>query len=485
MNRALRRISIAALVMFALLLVNDNYLQAFQSDSLRTKPGNARAFAQQFQQKRGDILTSDGTVIAGSRPVGGIYKYQRYYTDGPMYAPVTGYDSIYGASGIELAEDKLLSGSDPRLTVRRWVDLVSGKKPEGASVVTTVNDKAQQAAYDALKGTGMTGGVVALNPKTGAILAMASDPTYDPSKYTTFDGNQLDAIDNKYRNDPAQPLLNRAINATYPPGSTFKIVTSSAAFSSGRYSPQTPIDAPTNLTLPQTTTQLINFDGEACFDGKPPIIDAFTVSCNTAFANLGMQIGQNAIRAKAEQFAMNNPNLKIPMPVSQSGYPSGLNEPQTAMSAIGQFNDTVTPLQEAMFSSAIANGGQLMYPYLVQQVKAPDLSTIDSTSPRVLSQADSPAVADQMKQMMGSVVSNPLGTAHLTAQVPGVQVYAKTGTAQNGINNTGLDDAVFTCFAQSGSQQIAIGVVVKGGGQGADAAAPVAAKIIKAYMGLS
>jgi peptidoglycan glycosyltransferase len=485
MNRALRRVSIAALVMFVLLLANDNYLQGFESNSLRTEPGNARAFAQQFQQQRGDILTAGGTVIAGSRPASGIYKFQRYYPNGPLYAPVTGYDSIYGASGLELAEDKLLSGTDPRLTVRRWIDLISGKKPSGASVVTTIQDKAQQAAYNALKATGETGGVVALNPQTGGIIAMTSDPSFDPNKYTTFSGSQLDAIDNAYRNDPSQPLLDRAINATYPPGSTFKVVTSSAAFSSGRYSPQSLIDAPTNLTLPLTSTQLINFDNEACFNGKPPIIQAFTVSCNTAFANLGMQVGQNAIRSQAQAFGMNNPNLKIPMPVSESNYPPGLNEPQTAMSAVGQFNDQVTPLQEAMFSAGIANGGQLMSPYLVQQVKAPDLSTLESASPQPLGQAVSSSVAGQVKQMMASVVNDPLGTAHASAQIPGVQVYAKTGTAQNGINNTGLDDAVFTCFAQSGSQQIAVGVVVKGGGQGADAAAPVAVQVIKAYLGLS
>lgn len=485
MNRALRRVSIAALVMFLLLLINDNYLQGFQTDSLRNQPGNARAFAQQFQQQRGDILTSDGSVIAASKAAGGVYKWQRYYPNGPLYAPVTGYDSIYGASGLELAEDKLLSGTDPRLTVRRWVDLVSGKKPQGASVVTTVQDKAQTAAYNALKATGETGGVVAINPKTGGIIAMASDPTYDPNKYATFSGSQLDAVDKAYRNDPSQPLLDRAINATYPPGSTFKVVTSSAAFSSGQYSPQSLIDAPTNLTLPQTSSQLINFDNEACGDGKPPIIQAFTMSCNTAFANLGMQIGQNKIRDQAQSFGMNDPNLKIPMPVSESSYPPGLNPPQTAMSAIGQFNDQVTPLQEAMFSSAIANGGQLEYPYLVQQVKAPDLSSIEQATPRTLGQPVSSGVADQMKSMMASVVNDPAGTAHRSAQIPGVQVYAKTGTAQNGINNTGLDDAVFTCFAQSGSQQIAVGVVVKGGGQGADAAAPVAVQVIKAYLGLS
>ena len=176
MNSALRRVSIAALLMVVALLVSDNYLQGFESDSLRTQPGNARAFAQQFQEQRGDILTSDGTVIAGSRAVNGIYKYQRYYPSGPTYSPVTGYQSLYGASGIELADNKLLAGTDPRLTVRHWVDMVSGKKPEGASVVTTVQSKAQQAAYKALKETGESGGVVAINPQSGGIIAIDSDP---------------------------------------------------------------------------------------------------------------------------------------------------------------------------------------------------------------------------------------------------------------------------------------------------------------------
>jgi len=486
-NRALRRLAIASLVMFVVLMLNINYLQAFQADSLTGKPSNVRAFEQQFQQQRGEIVAADGTVLARSVATkNAIYKFQRQYPNGSLYAPVTGYDSIFGSTGLEFTENKLLSGSDPRLLVRNFVNMVTGKKPQGAQVVTTIDPQAQTAAYNALLATGRSGGVVALDPKTGQILALASVPTFDPNRYATFDGAKLDKIDKAYRADPAQPLLNRAINETYPPGSTFKVVTSSALFSSGRYDPNTVVDAPTQLMLPNSSTTLINFDGLPCGSGRVPIIYAFTVSCNTVFGRLGMKAGGAALRDQATRFGMNIPNLTIPLPVSQSNGPLITDPAQTAMTAIGQFDDTVTPLQEAMFSAAIANGGALMKPNLVGKVEAQDLSSVESTTPQVLSQALSPGVADQVKSMMQQVVQSPSGTAHAATaslQAQGIQVWAKTGTAQNGVNNTGLDDAVFTCFAQSGNQQIAVGVVVEGGGEGADAAAPVAVAVIKAYLG--
>ena len=414
MNRALRRISIASLLMFAVLLVNVNYLQAFQADSLTTKPSNVRAFEQQFQQQRGQIVAADGTVLAKSVATNNaIYKFQRVYPHGPLYAPVTGYDSIYSATGLELTEDKLLSGNDPKLLVRNFVSMITGKKPQGAQVVTTIDPKAQAAAFSALRATGLSGGAVALDPKTGAVLALVSTPTFDPNRYATFSGTKLNKADNAYRKDPAQPLLNRAINETYPPGSTFKVVTSSALFSSGKYNPNTVVNAPTVLKLPGSTATLINFDGEACGSGTVPIIYAFTVSCNTAFGALGMKIGGPALYAQANKFGMNDQNLTIPLPVSPSIVPLLINDPpHVAQTAIGQFDDTVTPLQEAMFSAAIANGGQLMRPYMVQKVEAQDLSSIESTSPQQLSQAVTPTVADQVKSMMQQVVQSPSGTAH-------------------------------------------------------------------------
>jgi penicillin-binding protein A len=481
-NHALRRISLACLALFLLLLANVNYLQAFQASSLATKPGNARTFSQQYQYQRGSIVTADGKTVAASRHVSGVYSYQRYYPDGALYAPVTGYDSLYGASGIEQAENRFLAGSDPQLAVRNLIDLITGKPKRGATVQLTINSVAQKAAYQALKAQGRPAGVVAIQPSTGAILALASYPTYNPNRYAVLNGTQLDKTDNRLRQDPAQPLLNRAINDTFPPGSTFKIVTSSTAFSSGKYSPQTEVDAPTNLNLPGTTKQLINFDNEPCGSGRVQIIYAFTVSCNTAFGALGMKLGTSALRQQANGFGMNDPNLKIPLPVSQSNFPLVSAPAFTAYSSIGQYNDTVTPLQEAMFAAAIANRGTLMRPFLVQKVTAPDLTPLQNTQPTVLSHAVTPDVASQVSSMMADVVRQPFGTAHLSAYLPDIPIAAKTGTAQNGANNTGLDDAVFTSFAPVANPEIAVGVVVKGGGLGADASAPVAVQIIKAYM---
>ena len=491
MNHALRRISLVVLAMFLLLLLSVNYVQAFEPSSLAVQRGNARVFSQQYQYQRGSILTSNNKTIAESVHVKGIYAYQRSYPDPATFAPVTGYDSLYSATGIEKTEDKFLSGSDPQLTVHNLIDLVTGKPRRGATVQLTINSAAQAAAYQALRATGRPSGAVALDPKTGAVLALASYPTFNPNKYATFNSAQLKRTDNRYLNDPRQPLLNRAINQTFPPGSTFKVVTSSTAFSTGNYTPQTRVYAPTNLNLPGTKNELINFDNLPCDDGsnptgngKVPLIYAFTVSCNTVFGNLGMQLGDNPLRNQAVKFGMNDANLRIPLPVSASSYPPipGNDPALTAYSAIGQYSDQVTPLQEAMFSAAIANSGTLMTPYMVQKVTAPDLTPLETAQPTPLSQAVSPSVAANVSQMMVNVVKQPYGTAHNTAFLPNIAIAAKTGTAQNGANNTGLDDAVFTCFAPVSNPQIAVGVIVKGGGLGADASAPIAVKIIQAYL---
>ena len=199
MNQALRRVSLACLVLFLLLLVNANYVQAFEAGKLSNDPGNGRTFAQQYQYQRGSIITSDNKTIAVSNHVSGIYSYQRVYPDPLPYAPVTGYDTPYSVSGIERAENKLLAGTDPRLTVHNLIDLITGKPKKGATVQLTVNSVAQQAAYSALKATGLPSGAVAIEPSTGAILALASYPTFNPNKLATFDGNALRRADEKYR----------------------------------------------------------------------------------------------------------------------------------------------------------------------------------------------------------------------------------------------------------------------------------------------
>ena len=489
MNRALRRISFAVLVMFLLLLINVNYLQGFEPASLASKPGNSRAFyAAQNQYERGSIVTADGVTIAASKPSSNSndsIKYQRYYPFGPEYAPVTGYDTLYSQTGIEAAENSLLSGNDSALDVRKVIDLITGKTTKGATVEVTINSQAQVAAYNALKALGKPGGVVALNPKTGAILAMASYPSYDPNLLAVHDGNQLIKNDNQLLADKTQPLLNRPLEGTYPPGSTFKVVTSSALLTqSPSTTINTNVDSPTELTLPQTSHVLHNDQGEACGDGsgQAPLITAFAQSCDTTFAKIGMDLGASALNAMAEKFGMNDPNLTVPLPVAQSNYVIPASLALTAFSAIGQFSDTVTPLQEAMFAAAIANNGTLMKPYLVQQVTASDLSTVQSTPQSVLSQPVSPSVANSVGQMMRAVVQDPNGTAAaFNAQAEGGLVIAgKTGTAETGV--VSLNDAAFTSFAPYGNPDIAVGVIIQGGGYGASAAAPIAVQVIKAYL---
>jgi peptidoglycan glycosyltransferase len=479
-----RRISLAVLIMFVLLLANVNYLQAFEAGSLTNKPGNSRAFAAQYQYQRGEITTSDGVVVAGSKAVGGIYKYQRTYPHGQEYAPVTGYDALYGATGIEKAENSVLTGNSSSLAVRNVIDMITNKPRKGATVQLTINSKAQNAAWSALQGTGKAGAVVALDPSTGKILAMASYPSYDPNQLAVLSGTQLNKNDETLLNDKNQPLLNRATGATYPPGSTFKIVTSSTLFGQGKANPGTVVSAPTSLTLPQSSTKLINDNGEVCGPGGQATIDvAFTKSCNTAFANIGMQLGSAALKSEAEKYGFNNANLTIPSSVATSNFPLEPALSFTAMSAIGQKDDTVTPLQEAMLAATIANNGTLMRPYLVQQVQAADLSVIDSGSSSVLSQPVSASVASEIKSMMLHVVDQPDGTANaINNAIPGVQIAGKTGTAQNGVNNSGLNDAVFTCFASNGNRSMAVGVIIQGGGYGAAAAAPIAVSVLKAYL---
>jgi peptidoglycan glycosyltransferase len=414
--------------------------------------------------RRGSIVTADGVTIAESTPSNDIYKYQRKYPDGPEYAPVTGYHTLHSDSGFEAAENSVLKGN---------------------LVTLTLNSKAQDAAWNALKALGKPGAVVALNPKTGAILAMASYPSFDPNVLATHDGAKFNKADRQLLADKTRPLLNRALQGAYPPGSTFKIVTSSALLTqSPGTTINTSVDSPTALTLPQTQHILHNDQGEVCGNGsgQAPLITAFAQSCDTTFGKIGIQVGANALNSMAEQFGMNDANLTVPLPVARSGYTIPPSQALTAFSAIGQFSDTVTPLQEAMFAAAVANGGTLMKPDLVKQVTGSDLSTVQGLSPSVLSHSISSSVADSMKQMMLATVQQPEGTAYAFRQaVAGIEIAGKTGTAETG-TVTSLNDAAFTCFAPFANPDIAVGVIIQGGGYGASAAAPIAVQVIKAYQ---
>jgi peptidoglycan glycosyltransferase len=495
MNKALRRMSIACLAMFVVLLAWVNYLQVFRVNSLASEAGNRRIFDQQQKNQRGEIIAAGGTgpqkVIAESKSIKGGF-FQRVYPDPYTYAPVTGYDSILGTTssggvtGIELAENNYLDGTASKLAVYNLKGLFTGKSKQGASIYLTISPKAQAAAYTALTQLGKPAAAVAINPSTGAILALASFPTFDPNKYATESSKTLNKIDTAYRHDPNQPLLNRAINDTFPPGSTFKIVTSSTAFSTHTVNnPDTTISAPTVYPLPGSSAVLHNDDDGPCANGQPSILLAFTLSCNTAFGKLGDRLGGGPLHTFANNYNFNDPNLTIPLPVSPSNYPSLTDRAQIALSAIGQFSDTVTPLEEAMIAATVANHGVMMQPYMVQEVRAPDQEVVQTAKPTEIRQVVDAQTASYLTRMMESVTHNPNGTAYLTAGPPATQINiaGKTGTAQNGVNNSNLNDAVFTCFAPADNPQIAVAVIVKGGGFGAAAAAPIAVKIIQAFLG--
>jgi peptidoglycan glycosyltransferase len=479
MNVPLRHVALLCGIVLFLVLGKVSHIQVLRAGALGADPRDRRSELDRFDRPRGEILLRDGSVVATSRHVTGPFRFQRVYPGGAVFAPVTGHVSLYGARGLEQAQDAVLAGTDAGVQVRAVLAI---GVPAAATIRLTIDGRAQRAAYEALRATGRRGAAVALDPATGAILALASHPSYDPNLYGTLDLGRLDAVDARLQRDPGRPLLNRALNQSYPPGSTFKIVTTAAALGAGAYLPTSVVSAPAALRLPATTVHLRNFGGRSCGDGMPTLADAFVLSCNTAFARIGMDLGQEALREQAGRFGFDADDLRVPLPVSRSAYPVEMDAAQTAMSAIGQYSDRVTPLMVAMMSAAVANGGSLMRPYLVEQVLLPDGRVIGEAEPERYRQVMSEDVAGALTEMMLGV-TRPGGTGAAGA-IPGIDVAAKTGTAENAAG--AADHALFSAFAPvtatRGTQTVAVGVVVEGGGRGGTVAGPVARAILTALL---
>jgi peptidoglycan glycosyltransferase len=482
MNAPIRRLSVLVLILFGSLLLSSTYIQFVQASSLQDKPNNRRTLLENYSRQRGPILVA-GKTIARSVPTDDELKYVRRYTDPELYAHLTGYYSfVYGAgAGIERSENALLSGQSDQLFYRRVVDVLTGRETQGASVELTVDPAAQKAAADGL-GT-QRGAVVALDPRTGAILAMASNPTYDPNTLSSHDLAKVQASYKRLLADDDDPLVNRSINALYPPGSTFKVVTAAAALSSGKYTEDSVLPGPASLDLPQTSVNLNNDDGRPCGPGdKVDLTKALEISCNTAFASLGLALGPEALVEQAAKFGFGD-RIGVPMPVSPSVVPADMNKPQTAQAAIGQYDVRATPLQMAMVAAGVANHGVVMSPYSVKTVRSPDLDVIDQAKPQQLSQAVTKEVADQLTRMMVQVVEDGTGTR---AQIPGVKVAGKTGTAQHAKGQP--PHAWFICFAPADDPQVAVAVVVEDGGKagneafGGKVAAPIAKSVMEAVL---
>lgn len=482
MNAPIRRVSTFLAALFAMLLVSTTLIQFVFAKDLNARPDNRRTVLAMFAQERGQILVG-GTAIAKSVPVDDEYKFQRVYPQGTAYAHVTGWFSFYGVGGgLEEAENALLSGRSDKLFYRRVSDMFTGRKPQGASLELTINPKVQKAAIEGLGG--QHGAAVALDPRTGAILAMVSNPTYDPTILASHDLKAVALASKQLNADPERALVNRAIAGNlYPPGSTFKVVTTAAALESGRWSPGSQVPGPAALDLPQTTAAINNSNRQACGPGgMTSLSNALTISCNTTFAWLGLQLGPEALRDQAAKFGFGD-SFGIPMRVTPSRVPAELNPPQTAQSAIGQYDVKVTPLQMAMVAAGVGNKGVVMKPYLVANVIASDLTRIESARPSQLSRAVDPEVAASLTSMMVSVVDHGTGTA---AQIPGVRVAGKTGTAQHAAG--AAPHAWFISFAPADNPRIAVAVVVENGGRagseayGGTIAAPIARAMMQAAI---
>jgi peptidoglycan glycosyltransferase len=487
-NTPVRRIAIAVMAMVLLLMANLTYVQVIKAGDYRDDPRNQRVLLAEYGRKRGQI-SAGNEILADSVPTDDALQYQRQYPDGPVYAPLTGYYSvIYGASGLERATDSVLNGSDDRLFVRRLSDLITGRDPAGGNVVLTIEPDVQKAAYDALQSKGYTGSVVALRPQTGEILAMASTPSYDPSPLASHKaGDQKGAWSSLNDADPPQ-LTNRAISQTYPPGSTFKLIDVAAALSSGRYDPQSPLTAARQITLQGTNTTLQNFNGNQCGSGDTATLrDALQRSCNTAFATLAADLGEQAIRDQATAFGIGQAVEPIPLTVQPSTVGDIPDVASLEQSAIGQRDVALTPLQNAMVVAAIANGGQVMQPHLVKEIQGPELQTVQTTDPDRIGQAVDSGVARTITDLM---VNNENSYSN-SGKITGVQIAAKTGTAEHGADPKSTPPHVwYVAFAPAYDPQVAVAVMVENGGDrnnleatGGLVAAPVGRAVIRAALG--
>ncbi|MCB0919809.1 MAG: serine hydrolase, partial [Actinobacteria bacterium] len=382
MTRSIIRVTLIMAVLLVAVLINITYIQVFKADDYRTAAGNSRAILEEYSRERGPILVGREQV-AKSVETGGELRYERDYPQGPMYAPATGfYSQVYGATGIEKAENPVLSGTDDRLLFDRLRQLLTGQNPQGGAVTLTLDGNAQSAAFSGLGGR--NGAVAALDPKTGAILALASSPSFDPNQLSSHNSKQITSYYNQLTSDPNQPLLNRPLVATNPPGSTFKIVTTAAALQSGEFTPDSIVPCPASYRLPGTSVSIKNAGGEAY--GNISLTEALVVSCNTAFAWLANQLGDDALRAQSEAFGFGT-SFDVPMPAAAGRYPENPDAAQTAITGYGQGDVQATALNMAQATAAIGNGGLTMSPFLVKEISSPDLKVLDTTSPKAFNQA--------------------------------------------------------------------------------------------------
>ncbi|MGH3645725.1 MAG: peptidoglycan D,D-transpeptidase FtsI family protein [Micromonosporaceae bacterium] len=479
MNAPLRRVAIAVMVLFGLLFVNLNYVQFYRGDYYRNHSLNNRVLTQEYQRQRGNIRV-DRDAIATSKDTGGELRFTRTYPKGEEYSHLVGYKSIrYGQAGIEAEYDEVLSGDDPRLFVRRVSDILTGRRPVGGDVVLTISGAAQSTAYTELVDANANGAVVALDPTTGAILTAVSTPSFDPNPLASHSSKKAGAAWEAYLKDKGRPMINRALNENYPPGSTFKTIVAATALKNG-YSPSTQIPAGPKFKPNQTTAEIKNAHPSICPESQVSLEEAVRESCNTGFAKLGVKLGADAIKGTARDFGFEESDLKVPLPVAASHTGEMADEPTLAQSCIGQRDVRMTPLQGAMIGAAVANGGVLMTPQLIEEVKGPEgVGILETFNPKELSRPLDSGAAGDLRGMMVKVVQSGTGTG---AQIEGAEVGGKTGTAQNA--EAANDHGWFIGFAfKDGQPKVAVAVFLERYGQGGSSkATEIAGTVMKKVL---
>lgn len=484
MNRELKRVSLVVLGMFIALFLSASLIQAIQVDSLAADGRNTRTIYDGYGIKRGSILV-EGVAIAESIPTTDQYKFQRIYTKPEVYSNVTGYYTLnQGLTGLEAAMNSQLTGRDNSQFLSQLNAILTGQSVQGADVELTINPRMQQVAWEALGD--YAGAVVVTEPSTGKVLALASRPSYDPNALASHNTKSVIDTYKSLLSNPGKPLIDRAITGDMnPPGSVFKLVMMAAALESGKYTPESTFPNPAQFQLPGTTVFIENANRGACPPGGATVSlnDALRYSCNIPFAQLGLALGRQAILDQAKKFGF-NVGFQIPLKVEPSNFPTTMNDPQTALASFGQFDVRTTPMQMALVSAGIANGGKVMYPNMVNAVIESNLKPSSQFEAKQFSQAMSQANAATLTKMMVAAVNDSYLITN--ARIKGVSVAGKTGTAENGL---GAPFTLwFTGFAPADNPKYAVAVVIEdGGGLGQngstnDIAVPIARKVLEAEL---
>lgn len=472
MNKTIRQIFVVILGLFAILLANLTYIQGFQQDKYALNPLNKRQFLEEKTRPRGQI-TADGSILAHSvKGENGFYS-RSYDTAPDAYAAVVGYLSdIYGSAGIERSQNGILNGSDPSLLTSRALDMVTGKEATGASAELTLLPNAQMTAYHQLADRGYVGSAVAIRPSTGEILAMASTPSFNPNDIVAGDSDVWQTL----TGDANAPLLNHATQRPLPPGSTFKVLTTVAALENGA-SPDTSVTGAPQITLPNTATTLENYGGSTCGGPTTTLRNAFAQSCNTAFAQLGMDNGAEALKDVAARFGIGDEHKDTGLPIEASTVGEIPDQSALGQTSIGQRDVSFTPLDNAIIAATIANGGVRMEPQIIKSVRGADLSELKSFKPIEAGEAVSPEIAATVTDLMRGSEAHSGGDAR--------HIASKTGTAEHGaVRGEYAPHVWYIAFAPNSDVAVAV-VVENGGGQGqgatgASVAAPIGRALIAA-----